>query len=419
MNKKHRRILRCTLGGVLLGTSITAGFILAAPTPSRQTPLIVSSEKKGQIPIDRCELPPAVGGMICTPNARDHGYFEGTWRRWPTQTRMDQHNPGAVLRPPITPAAKHPIGTLEGIPEVIIPSENNGMGDLVPPDILTPPGPPRPQDTLRDGEVFDPSLFGENGKGNGVGTIAENGHGNGHGSDAGNGLGNGEITDPDVTQAGGEMTVGEVIDNGVIGPVRPGTGYTTPDNGDFEPPSFPMPEMKTQEDLDRSIDGVVPGHSYEGAGTSPGAQPDWLLASGAQTEPSLTMPATISTPTAVAAPVPPALEGFCPVSLLQTEQWVRGDPRYPVTYHGKTYLLSSQEKVHEFLADPRRFTPVLDGNDPVAMRGGRQIGGLADFCLVYEGRLYMFASEDAMNEFSANARDLRDFADYTERLMQE
>lgn len=413
MNKKHRRILRYTLGGVLLGTSITAGMILAAPTPSRQTPLIVSSEKKGQIPIDRCELPPAVGGIICTPNARDYGYFEGTWRRWPTQTRMDQHNPGAVIRNPITPAGKHPEGTLSGMPEIYVPPQTGGMGSPLDSDQVTPTLPPvldgtmprNPPGTSIEDDIdigidIDETLFGD---------FTENGNGT-----------KPPIEDPELIQTGGEMKVRDVI----VGPAVPETGYTTPENGEFEPPSFPMPEMKSQEDLNRSIEGIVPGQDYEGTGYMHEANPLGALIPGMYQEPPATtpppMPPSISTPTAAASPAPaPSLEGFCPVSLLQTEQWIKGDPRYQVTYNGKTYLLSSQEKVQEFLADPQRFTPVLDGNDPVEMQSGRQVGGLADFCLVYEGRLYMFASEDSMTAFFANAKDIRDYAAYTERLMQE
>ncbi len=416
MNKKHRRILQRTIGGVLLGTSITAGVLLAGSPPSRQTPMIVSSEKKGQIPIGRCELPPAVGGMVCTPNARDHGYYEGTWRRWPTQTRMDQYFPEAVGATPITPAARHAEGTLTGLPMIPLDTDdNNGMGTLVSPDkIQTPSVPdwpkqgPGPGGTTGDTGEFDINKMFQDptpppGPGLGEGASSETPK---------------THDDGGVKPAGAEMRVKDVL-----GPA-PQKGYMGSDDTEFEVPKYPptMPEMKSPQEMDRSLDAMPDQETTGPTYNTYEANPLGVTIPGMETNPSMMTPASISTPTSTTvAPIaaPTALEGFCPVTLLQTEQWTKGDARYQVTYHGKTYLLSSQEKVQQFLADPRRYTPVLDGCDPVQMQVGRQVTGLADFCLVYEGRLYMFASEDSMNQFSAQAKDFRDYSLYAERLMQD
>ena len=60
-----------------------------------------------------------------------------------------------------------------------------------------------------------------------------------------------------------------------------------------------------------------------------------------------------------------ALDGDCPVSLMTTSQWVKGDAKFGCVHRGRIYLLASQECQDTFLKDPDSYSPLLAGFDPV------------------------------------------------------
>ncbi len=99
--------------------------------------------------------------------------------------------------------------------------------------------------------------------------------------------------------------------------------------------------------------------------------------------------------------IPPlGLEGYCPVTLLEQERWVRGDPRHGVIHRGRTYLFAGAEEAKRFFADPDRYAPVLSGIDVVvAVEENRQVPGKREYGAWYEGRMYLFSSEDSFRKF--------------------
>jgi YHS domain-containing protein len=60
-----------------------------------------------------------------------------------------------------------------------------------------------------------------------------------------------------------------------------------------------------------------------------------------------------------------ALDGDCPVSLMTTNQWVKGDPKFGCVHRGRIYLFASQECQDRFLQSPDLYSPLLAGYDPV------------------------------------------------------
>ncbi len=96
----------------------------------------------------------------------------------------------------------------------------------------------------------------------------------------------------------------------------------------------------------------------------------------------------------------PVLDGFCPVELIQNERWVVGDARYAVVHRGRTYYLAGPEQQRRFVANPERYVPALSGLDPVAsVDEGRPVAGQTEHCVVYDGRLYMFATPENLARF--------------------
>ena len=103
-------------------------------------------------------------------------------------------------------------------------------------------------------------------------------------------------------------------------------------------------------------------------------------------------------------PTVPALDGYCPVTLMHTQTWSRGLEKHAVRHRGKVYLLSSEEAAKEFMGEPDSFTPVLSGYDPlVFLREGRLVeGSIYDGVLRQDKLLFLFSSDENKEYFRLN-----------------
>ncbi len=100
----------------------------------------------------------------------------------------------------------------------------------------------------------------------------------------------------------------------------------------------------------------------------------------------------------------PALDGYCPVSLMQSQTWIRGLEKHAIRHRGKVYLLSSEAAAKEFMAAPDNFTPVLSGHDPlVYLREGRLVeGSIYDGVLRQDNLVFIFSSDENKVYFRDN-----------------
>ncbi len=102
-----------------------------------------------------------------------------------------------------------------------------------------------------------------------------------------------------------------------------------------------------------------------------------------------------------------AMDGYCPVHLLESGAWVSGDRRWGAHHRGQTYLFVSEGCQKKFLANADRYAPALSGNDPVALvdRGqtvpGRREHGCY-FGMEPNRRIVLFADEASYQTFSSN-----------------
>jgi len=98
---------------------------------------------------------------------------------------------------------------------------------------------------------------------------------------------------------------------------------------------------------------------------------------------------------------PLGLDGYCPVTLCEKRDcWVAGDTRWGAIHRGRTYLFAGEAERKAFLADPDRYAPVLEGNDPVlALERSRAVPGARDHGVFYDGRVYLFANEETLEVF--------------------
>ena len=118
-----------------------------------------------------------------------------------------------------------------------------------------------------------------------------------------------------------------------------------------------------------------------------------------------------------ASQAPPiALEGYCPVTLLDSVKWTKADARYGAIHRGRTYLFASQAQQQKFLANPDAYSPVLSGYDPVLFaQRGETVAGSRAFGLKYNKQIYLFVSEESLQAFKASPQT---FADTARTAMQ-
>jgi YHS domain-containing protein len=110
-------------------------------------------------------------------------------------------------------------------------------------------------------------------------------------------------------------------------------------------------------------------------------------------------------------PLPPgcppiALDGNCPVTLVERKRWTLGHPSFGVVHRGRTYLFLGPQEKEKFLADPDRYSPVLSGIDPVlALDNQVTVPGRREFGVFgADGHVYLFADEASRARFEANER---------------
>ena len=121
------------------------------------------------------------------------------------------------------------------------------------------------------------------------------------------------------------------------------------------------------------------------AGSSPAPRPGAAAPSVAQ---------------APAGPPTLAMDGYCCVSLVEQEKWVKGDPQFGAVHRGRTYLFADSESQRRFLAAFDKYAPALSGYDCVKYaETGALVDGRRAHGVFYRGQIFLFADEEALQRF--------------------
>ncbi len=100
-----------------------------------------------------------------------------------------------------------------------------------------------------------------------------------------------------------------------------------------------------------------------------------------------------------------ALEGYCPVCIIEAKTWVRGNPRHQVTHDGRTYYFPSDKEKRMFEANAAKYVPALGGDCTVCYaNAGKRIPGNIRHGVFHNGRLFLFPSDREKKEFLAHPR---------------
>ena len=97
-----------------------------------------------------------------------------------------------------------------------------------------------------------------------------------------------------------------------------------------------------------------------------------------------------------------AMDGFCAVSVVKQDRWVEGKTEFGVIHLGKLYLFASQDAMDAFLKEPMLYTPVLNEIDVVQFFDEKKIvvgkREWAAFDPVHN-RMFFFADEESLVKF--------------------
>ena len=98
-----------------------------------------------------------------------------------------------------------------------------------------------------------------------------------------------------------------------------------------------------------------------------------------------------------------AMEGYCPVCIMEMKKWVMGKPEINASYQGRTYYFPGEKQKKMFEANPAKYAPALGGDCTVCkVEMDKQVPGSIAQGLFYQGHLYFFASTNQKKMFSAN-----------------
>ncbi len=117
-------------------------------------------------------------------------------------------------------------------------------------------------------------------------------------------------------------------------------------------------------------------------------------------------------PQGQAAGGPPlALDGYCPVTLVNDNKWQPGDKRFGIIHRGQLYLFTSEAQKQQFWKDPDLYAPILSGNDPVAFaESGQSVAGSRRHGVFFRNQIYLFTSEQSLEKFWASPGRYADIA---------
>jgi len=101
--------------------------------------------------------------------------------------------------------------------------------------------------------------------------------------------------------------------------------------------------------------------------------------------------------------LPLALEGHCPVTLVESSHWQLGKAEYSAVHGGRLYLFASTAERRAFEKAPNRYAPFRGGLDIVRLVDAQRISeGHRGLGLFGVERVYLFDSEETLGKFVAN-----------------
>lgn len=98
----------------------------------------------------------------------------------------------------------------------------------------------------------------------------------------------------------------------------------------------------------------------------------------------------------------PAFDGFCLPSVIEQRKLIAGDATNSIQYKGRTLRFQSGQQMQKFVSNPNQYWPALDGYCPMTkLQTGQNVVGQLEFAAVFRDKVWLFVSEEQMQAFIA------------------
>ena len=105
-----------------------------------------------------------------------------------------------------------------------------------------------------------------------------------------------------------------------------------------------------------------------------------------------------------------ALWGYDPVSYFTAGRPEAGSAEFTFAFDDATYWFASEEHRKMFAAEPQRYAPQFKGFCTLSVARGLKVEADPEAWVIWNGKLYVFGSKDAVPEFKANPAEIADKA---------
>ncbi len=127
------------------------------------------------------------------------------------------------------------------------------------------------------------------------------------------------------------------------------------------------------------------------------------LVASRQTKPSATVVSKGDANPVKSDPAKAMLEGYCPVTLSKSRQWVEGNAKFQAAHKDQVFYFASDAARKEFVKSPEKFAPQFMGCDPILLfTADRAVAGSIEWGAYFDDRLYLFTNEDHRRNFKEN-----------------
>jgi YHS domain-containing protein len=124
-----------------------------------------------------------------------------------------------------------------------------------------------------------------------------------------------------------------------------------------------------------------------------------LLATAAMSSPAFAADEYNTSSGLTAAGAPLGLHGIDPVAFVDLGNRVDGSARHTAVHDGVAYYFASQEAMEAFSADPAAYLPQNGGFCTFGVSVGKKFDGDPQYAAVIDDKLYLFLNEDIFREF--------------------
>jgi YHS domain-containing protein len=117
-----------------------------------------------------------------------------------------------------------------------------------------------------------------------------------------------------------------------------------------------------------------------------------------------------STPVQAETPGRTALWGYDPVSYFTVGHPEQGSAEFSFQFDDTSYWFASEEHRKMFAADPEHYAPQFKGYCALSVARGLKIEADPEAWTIWNGKLFVFGSKDAVPKFKANPGENADKA---------